>query len=104
MNEYRLVVVTTPDEEEGMRIARKLVEKELAACVNVVPKMRSVYRWKGEVVEDTEALLLIKTRTKLLAKVERRVKKMHSYEVPEFLIFKIDGGSDDYLKWLGTAI
>ncbi len=89
---------------EAERIAKKVVEKRLAACVNIIPKVRSVYRWEGEVMVEKEALLIVKTTKKSLPKLEKAVKKLHSYEVPEFIAVKIDEGSDDYLKWLGGAV
>ena len=104
MGKYRLVVVTTQNVAEAEKIARKLVEKELAACVNIVPKIRSLYRWKGEVHEDQESLMLIKTSRKLIPELKKRIKKMHSYDLPEFIVFKIEQGDRDYLKWLESQL
>ncbi|WP_456404980.1 divalent-cation tolerance protein CutA [Hydrogenimonas sp.] len=104
MSKFRLVLVTASSMAEAERIAKKVVEKRLAACVNIIPKVRSVYRWEGEVMVEKEALLIVKTTKKSLPKLEKAVKKLHSYEVPEFIAVKIDEGSDDYLKWLGGAV
>ena len=104
VGKYRLVVVTTQNVAEAEKIARKLVEKELAACVNIVPKIRSLYRWKGEIHEDQESLMLIKTSRKLLPELKKRIKKMHSYDLPEFIVFKIEQGDRDYLKWLESQL
>lgn len=104
MGKYRLVVVTTQNVAEAEKIARKLIEKELAACVNIVPKIRSLYRWKGEVHEDQESLMLIKTSRKLIPELKKRIKKMHSYDLPEFIVFKIEQGDRDYLKWLESQL
>ena len=102
--EYRLVVTTTANVEEAERIARRLVEKRLAACVNIVPKIRSVYRWQGRVEVDREALLLVKTTAKRIEKIKKRIRKLHSYEVPEILVFDIADGDDAYLQWLDSAV
>jgi len=100
----RLVLVTAPNEKEAKTIARKAVEKKLAACVNIVPGLTSVYRWEGQVQKDTEVLMLIKTTKKRLGKLEKLVKKLHSYEVPEFVVLKIEGGSSAYMKWLQKSV
>ncbi|WP_456451766.1 divalent-cation tolerance protein CutA [Hydrogenimonas sp.] len=98
------MLVTAPNEKEAKTIARKAVEKKLAACVNIVPGLTSVYRWEGKVQEDAEVLMLIKTTKKRLEKLEKLVKKLHSYDVPEFVVLKIESGSDDYLKWLRKSV
>ena len=103
MGTFRLVIVTAYGVEEAERIARKVVEKRLAGCVNIIPKIRSIYRWQGNVEEDREAMLLIKTDAKHLPKLKKRIKKMHSYDVPEILVFDIDDGDEDYLKWLKSS-
>ncbi len=97
---YRVVIVSVPSVAEARRIAHKVVEKELAACVSIVPKVRSIYRWEGKVEETQETLLLMKTKKEALSKLTKRIKKMHSYEVPEILALKVDDGDDEYLKWL----
>ena len=102
--DYRLVVTTAGNIDEAERIARRLVEKRLAACVNIVPKIRSVYRWQGRVEVDREALLLVKTTAKRIEKIKKRIRKLHSYEVPEILVFEIADGDDAYLRWLDSAV
>ena len=104
MNEFCLVLVTAPTTEEAETIAGKIVEKELAACVNIVPKIRSIYRWQGEVQEDREVLMLIKTSARHLEKLKKRILKMHSYDIPEFLVFNVDEGDEAYLKWMGSTL
>lgn len=95
-----LVLVTSPDEEAGRALARRLVNEGLIACGNVVPGLTSVYRWKGEVQEDPEVLLLLKTTSDALPDLKRRVLELHSYDVPEFLALPVTEGSDRYLRWV----
>ena len=95
-----LVMVTAGSEQQAASIARALVGERLAACVNIVGPIRSIYRWQGEVQNDSEYLMLIKTRASLVSKIERRVRELHSYEVPEVIALLISGGSKPYLDWL----
>ena len=85
-------------------MAAALVEERLAACVNILGGVHSVYRWQGAVEEASEVLLLIKTRVEKLEALEAAVRRLHSYEVPEFLILQSDGGSDAYLRWIDESI
>jgi len=96
----RIVLMTAGNQEQANRIARVLVDEGLAACVNVVGPIRSVYRWHDAVEDETEYLLLAKTRAALYARLERRVKELHSYEVPEVLAISPSSGSARYLQWL----
>ncbi len=96
----RVVLVTAPDAEIGASMARALVEERLAACVNLVPGIRSVYRWKGAVHVDTEVLLVAKTRADRCALLAARVKDLHPYDVPEVLELPAVGGSAAYLAWV----
>jgi periplasmic divalent cation tolerance protein len=89
------------DEAQAATIAHALVAEGLASCVNLIGGVRSIYRWRGT-VEDQREWLLLKTQTHLYAKVERRVKDLHSYEVPEVIAMRIVGGARDYLAWLHT--
>ena len=100
---FALVLTTAGTDEEAQRIARALVEDRLAACVNVAPKVTSVYRWKGAVLTETEFLLLIKTRRELFPRVRETVRRLHSYELPEVLLIPIEGGEDNYLRWLAEG-
>jgi len=96
-----LVFVTCASAAEAKRIARALVEERLAACVNILPgAVTSIYRWKGKVESARERLLLIKTSRKRLAKLQAAVKRLHSYDVPEFIALPIAAGSRAYLTWL----
>jgi len=96
----RIVLMTAGNQEQANRIARVLVDERLAACVNVVGPIRSVYRWRDAVEDETEYLLLAKTRAALYARLERRVKELHSYEVPEVIAISPSSGSRPYLEWL----
>ncbi len=103
MTEYRVVLITCGGEEEADRIATALVEEHLAACANIVPKVTSVYRWKGEICRDSEVLLIVKACASTLRKLEERVKEIHSYEVAEVIALPILAGSKEYLDWMKDA-
>jgi periplasmic divalent cation tolerance protein len=98
--EFALVLVTTGSQEEAERMARALVDSSLAACVNVVPGLRSIYRWEGKIWDEGEFLLFIKTRMALFRQVEGTIKEIHSYELPEIIAIPIIQGSETYLNWL----
>jgi len=90
---------------EARRIARRVVSNSLAACVNIVQSpVESVYTWKGKVEKAREYLLLMKTTAKRLAELEREVGRLHSYDVPEFIAFKVTEGSASYLAWLSSSV
>ena len=97
-----LVHCSCPDAETAARIARALVEERLAACVQTLPAMRSTYRWQGEVREDGEVLLLIKTAQARLPALKTRIAALHPYEVPELLVFAASDGLPAYLAWIET--
>ena len=98
-----IVLITAGSEEEARKIAKSLVREKKAACVNIVPRVDSVFRWKGKIDSARESLLLIKARASLLAEIISLVKQVHSYEVPEIIALPIIGGSEEYLKWLDSA-
>ena len=98
--QYRIVLVTCGSIAEARRIGRNVVEKKLAACANIVPSVESIYRWKGKVERAREVLVVIKTTANRLPALEREVKRLHSYEVPEFIVLPIIAGSRKYLDWL----
>ena len=101
----RVVLVTCGTLAEGRRIAKAVVAKRLAACVNIVlSPAESVYRWKGKVERAREYLLLIKSTANLLAALEREVKRLHSYATPEFIALPIVAGSREYLSWLAECV
>lgn len=100
MTDAIVILVTTGSEAEAEIIAKAVVEEQLAACVNILSPMRSIYRWEGQVADDREWLLLIKTRAERFAAVETRVKALHSYQVPEVIALPILAGAEGYLRWL----
>lgn len=95
-----VVLVTASSQEEALRIGRRVVEKKLAACVTVVPKVISVFEWEGTVCEDHEWLLIMKTKADAYEALEAEVKTLHSYEVPEILALSVVKGSSEYLAWV----
>jgi periplasmic divalent cation tolerance protein len=102
--EFLLVFSTFPDADSARRIARVLVEEKLAACVNLIPQIESIYRWQGAIETSSEVLALIKTTTGKYRLLENRIREVHSYEVPEIVSVRIHAGSADYLRWLEQAV
>ena len=92
--------ITAPNEDEAAKIARSLVEAKLAACVNMVKNIRSIYSWQGNIEDDAEVLMIAKTRRGLFNELSTTVKNLHSYDVPEVIALPIVDGSEDYLNWL----
>lgn len=101
--EYSLVLTTFPVDGGVEAFAQALVEERLAACASVLPPMQSIYRWKGKIEVASERQVLIKTKAAQLAALERRVQALHPYDVPEFLVLKIEAGSPAYLSWLNDS-
>ncbi|MBI4241224.1 MAG: divalent-cation tolerance protein CutA [Candidatus Rokubacteria bacterium] len=99
-----VVLVTTSSAEEGQRIARALVAEHLAACVNVLPGVRSVFFWDGQLQEAAEALLVVKTRRECYEALQQRVLELHGYSVPEVLALSVETGSPAYLAWVGDTV
>lgn len=104
MSEHLVVLSTVARAEDAERIARALVERRLAACVNVVPGLVSVYRWKGNVEKNDERLLLIKTRRERLPALREALAALHPYELPELLALPVEAGSPAYLEWLDESV
>ncbi|MBA3642208.1 MAG: divalent-cation tolerance protein CutA [Acidobacteriota bacterium] len=102
-DEYVVVLSTLPSGADGAAFARALVAERLAACVNIHPDMTSIYRWKGAVSEDTERQVVIKTSRAQVAPLWERLRELHPYEVPEFVVLPIIDGSDAYLRWIGDS-
>jgi len=102
---YIVVLVTCASRREASRIARSVVDRKLAACVNILDApVRSVYRWKGKIEQAREFLLVIKSSRARLAALQAEVERLHSYDVPEFMALPIVGGSSRYLTWLGDCV
>jgi periplasmic divalent cation tolerance protein len=99
-NNIVLVLTTAPDDRQAEAWARTLVEERLAACVNVHGPMTSFYRWKGVVERDAERQVVIKTTRERVATLRERLRELHSYELPEFVVLSVDDGSEEYLKWV----
>ena len=102
MPQLVLVLTTMPDDDRADALARTLVDERLASCVNVLAPMRSTYRWRGTVEREAERQLVIKTTRARIPELETRLQALHPYELPEFLVVPIDGGSDAYLEWVSS--
>jgi len=101
-NEFVTALVTVPNRETALKIARELVNARLAACANIIPSIASVYRWEGKICEEGEELLVIKTRQELFDDLSKLVKSLHPYTVPEIIALPILAGNPDYLRWIKT--
>ena len=100
MSDPIVVLVTCGSEEEALKIAQTLVEERLAACANVISPVRSIYRWEGKIWDEKEWLLIIKTQNHRFGELEKKVKSLHSYSVPEIVSLSIVEGSSSYLNWI----
>jgi len=99
-----VVLVTAPDAETGLALVRELVESRLAACGNLISGLTSVYRWKGEVLQDQECLIIFKTTPARVGDLRRRVVELHPYDIPEFLTLPVVDGHPPYLEWVREAV
>jgi len=104
MTDFQIVLSTCADREQAERIAYRLVEQQLAACVNILPGVQSIYRWQGNVESAGEVLMVIKTSADLVPEVELTIAGLHSYKVPEVLVLPVFGGSHAYLAWLRDSL
>ena len=100
MSDYSVVFMTASSHEEAENIAENLVSHKLAACVNILPNIKSFYWWDDKVCKDDELLLVAKIKTSLFKDLEKAVKKLHSYDVPEIILLPIENGSNAYLQWM----
>lgn len=104
MTDKRIVLTTCGSDEEAGRIAQYLVENGLAACVNVIPQIKSIYRWQGNVESEQEWLLLVKTTADKFAAVRDAIRDLHSYELPECIAIPVEDGSAKYLEWIADSV
>jgi periplasmic divalent cation tolerance protein len=102
-HDYVIVLTTIPADADGPGFGRTLVDERLAACVNLLPIMESVYRWEGRIEYESERQVVIKTARERVVALWERVREMHPYEVPEFVVLPIVDGNDAYLRWMGEA-
>jgi periplasmic divalent cation tolerance protein len=104
MTDKRIVLTTAGSEEEARNIARHLVEERLAACVSIVPQVTSIYRWKNDVEEGREWLLIVKTTVAVVDLVRKSILELHSYDLPECISLTIEDGSTEYLEWIAGSV
>ena len=104
MTNLRLVLTTAESQNQARRIADVLIERKLAACVNIVPGVQSIYRWKGKAEEAEEWLMWIKTTADAFERVYETIKELHTYELPECMCLAIEGGSPEYLRWIEESV
>jgi|ERR1017187_2065524 periplasmic divalent cation tolerance protein len=104
MTDKQIVLSTAGSEEEARKIAHHLVERQLAACVNIVPHIESIYRWQGKMESSREWLLLIKTTAEKFPAVRDAIRELHSYDLPECVAIGIQDGSSEYLEWIGQSV
>ncbi len=104
MTDKILVLTTVGSKDEARKMGRALVERRLAACVNLVPQVRSIYRWKGQIEEAEEWLLILKTTRAAFERVREAILELHSYDVPECVSVAVDDGSVEYLSWIGQSM
>ncbi len=104
MTDKRIALTTCDGMDSATRLARALVDRRLVACVNLIPGVRSIYRWKGEIQDDAEALLVMKTDVEHLPALTAAVEELHAYETPELVVLPVESGSQAYLDWIGESL
>ena len=100
---YNVLFIACPNFKSAKKITEHLLKEKLVACVNILPVTKSEYWWKGKIENHSEVLMIDKTKTNLYKQIEKEVKKLHPYTVPEIISFKIDKGNKDYLKWISEV-
>ncbi|MCX5711962.1 MAG: divalent-cation tolerance protein CutA [Candidatus Omnitrophica bacterium] len=101
---FNIVLVTCPNLKEAEKIAAELVRLKLAACVSIIENIKSIYRWKGKIEQSKELLLIIKTKKSMVPKLIKKVRSLHSYEVPEIIAVPVTRGNSDYLEWINDSV
>ncbi len=101
---YIMIYITTKDQKEAKNIGESLVKEKLAACINVIPSIESVYWWKGKIENDKESVLIVKTKKDLVEKAIKRVKELHSYDVPCVDVIPITEGNKEYFEWVEDSL
>src|SRR5207244_10892807 len=104
MTDAKIVLTTTGSQEEARKIARALVDRRLAACVNIIPQVESIYRWQGKVEDAHEWLLVIKTTGNAFERVSDAIRELHSYDLPECISFSVENRSSSYLDWISESV
>lgn len=104
MTDKVLILTTTGNESEARKIAQELVGRRLAACVNIIPRIQSVYRWEGKVESAEEFLLLIKTARNRTQELQGAIRELHSYDLPELVVIAMEDGSEKYLNWIAESV
>ncbi|NOU53153.1 divalent-cation tolerance protein CutA [Pseudoalteromonas sp. JBTF-M23] len=102
--QYKLIMTTCDNQQNASLLAKQLVTLKLAACVNILPTIESVYMWQGEVVQQTETKLFIKTKSDKLSKVISTIKELHNYDVPEIQVLDVTGGNLAYFHWMDEVL
>jgi len=100
----RILMTTFPDLEQAKQVAKTIVTNKLAACINILPKMTSIYQWQGNLEEGEELMLVIKTEVDCIDKLQKTILEMHPYELPEIVVVPIVGGHTPYLDWIGESV
>ncbi len=104
MTDKRIVLTSCANADDAERIARALLERRLVACVNIVPGVRSLYRWEGKIEDDSELILIMKTAAHAVPPLRTAIEDIHPYEVPELVVLPIDDGSPSYLTWVAANV
>ena len=102
--DHFVILCTVPDDNTAVLLGRQLVEEKLAACCNIVPAVRSIYQWEGDICDEAECLMLIKTRADIYERLEKRITELHPYEVPEILAVNVNRGFLNYLNWVDEHV
>lgn len=101
---YCIINSTTATKEDAVLISKELLNKNLIACCNIVPNVTSLYKWNNELIEDSECLMIMKTKTELFPKVKEEIKKLHKYDIPEIICTPVVNGNEEYLNWVNLQI